>query len=208
MDDVFVNASDPVGLHSAINRFVELLFEYPFHTPTPDEYAMFHAQAAALRSASLSRQLGAVIATPEGDIMAVGTNEVPKAGGGLYWCGDPHDRRDFILRFDTSDTMRRNTLAEVLENLQERGWCVSDKAERKVEQLIAEVLDRPETLHDGKVQPPALEGTQLMDLIEFVRAEHAEMAAVINAARRGVAVKGCTLYCTTFPCHDCAARLR
>jgi deoxycytidylate deaminase len=30
------------------------------------------------------------------------------------------------------------------------------------------------------------------------------MAAVTDAARRGISVKGATLFCTTFPCHMCA----
>src|SRR5439155_327862 len=28
--------------------------------------------------------------------------------------------------------------------------------------------------------------------------------ALTDAAKRGVSVKGCTLYSTTFPCHECA----
>jgi cytidine deaminase len=43
-----------------------------------------------------------------------------------------------------------------------------------------------------------------MQLIEFVRAVHAEMSAITDAASRGVSIKGCTLFVTTFPCHECA----
>jgi cytidine deaminase len=90
---------------------VELLFGCDYHTPTRDEYGMFHAHAAALRSSSLARQVGAAITTEEGDIVAVGTNEVPKAGGGLYWFGDRPDRRDHILGVDPSDELRRELVA-------------------------------------------------------------------------------------------------
>jgi deoxycytidylate deaminase len=38
------------------------------------------------------------------------------------------------------------------------------------------------------------------DLIEFSRSIHAEMNAILNAARGGAVPIGCTLYCTTFPC--------
>lgn len=72
MADVFVNISDTNEVHKSINRFVELLFGNTFHTPTCDEYGMFHAQAAALRSASLGRQVGAVISAKDGNIIAVG----------------------------------------------------------------------------------------------------------------------------------------
>ncbi len=39
--------------------------------------------------------------------------------------------------------------------------------------------------------------------MEFIRAVHAEEAAICDAAARGIAIKGATLYCTTFPCHLC-----
>jgi hypothetical protein len=49
--DVFVDTTEQDSLRESLNRFVELLFGNTFHTPTRDEYGMFHAQAAALRSA-------------------------------------------------------------------------------------------------------------------------------------------------------------
>ena len=33
---------------------------------------------------------------------------------------------------------------------------------------------------------------------------HAEINAITNAARNGVSLEGCTLYCTLAPCSDCA----
>ena len=44
----------------------------------------------------------------------------------------------------------------------------------------------------------------LRELTEYGRAVHAEMDALLDAARRGVAVQGATLYVSTFPCHSCA----
>src|SRR3984893_10231227 len=50
----------------------------------------------------------------------------------------------------------------------------------------------------------ALDGTAAANLLEFGRRVHAEMAAICDAAMRGVRVRDGTLYCTTFPCHMCA----
>lgn len=198
--DVFVDASNPMGLQSSVKRFIELLFDdYPFHTPTRDEYGMFHAQAAALRSAALGRQVGAVIATTDGDIIAVGTNEVPKAGGGLYWSGDDPDHRDFTLGYDTNDKMKRNLLAEIFERLGKRKWLAKNKSKKQVDKLVEDALM-------GK-KSPLLSDAQIMNLIEFGRSVHAEMSALADASRRGVAVAGCTLFTTTFPCHDCARHI-
>jgi cytidine deaminase len=46
-----------------------------------------------------------------------------------------------------------------------------------------------------------------MGTIDYVRAVHAEVAALLDSARHGVAVCGCTLYTTTFPCHDCTKHI-
>ena len=52
-----------------------------------------------------------------------------------------------------------------------------------------------------------LRDSQLMAIIEYFRSVHAEMAALVTASRLGTTVKGATLYCTTFPCHECAKHI-
>lgn len=49
--------------------------------------------------------------------------------------------------------------------------------------------------------------TRLGNLTEFGRPIHAEMAALLDAARRGVAVEQHCLFTTTFPCHNCARHI-
>lgn len=103
--DFFVHSSpDADRLRGDIRRMVELLFGCPFHTPTFDEYAMYMAFSAALRSADLSRQVGAVV-TKGHQVLATGANDCPRAGGGLYWpersgpsgcIADVKDGRDFM----------------------------------------------------------------------------------------------------------------
>ena len=185
--DVFVEAEPREELDKYLRRFVQLFFGDPFQTPTKAEYAMFQAQAAALRSADLSRQVGAVVATPEGDIVAVGTNEVPKAFGGQYWADDGSDERDFKRGFDSNETTKREALEEAFDRLASDG-----------------TIEGVGTLDDfvGAVQ-----GTRLASITEFGRPVHAEMAALLDAARRGVSVAGNVLFTTTFPCHNCAKHI-
>ena len=194
--DIFVKASDVARLRQSLTTFVELLFgTQPFHTPSRDEYAMFHAQAASLRSSTPSRQVGAVISTEDGNVVAVGTNEAPKPGGGLYWSDNGAGLPDWKKGYDSSDKMRMVLLKDVLERLkQQEGWLSSAKQERKTDDLIKEAL-------------PFMSEARLMDISEFGRNVHAEMAALLDAARRGVSVEGLTMYCTTFPCHDCAKHI-
>lgn len=192
--DIFFNTSEPKAFETSLKRFIEMLFKHPFHTPLPDEYSMFIAEAASLRSADLGRQVGAAIATDDGGIVAVGTNEVPKSGGGLYWSDDTPDYRDFRWQYASSDTIRKTLLSDILSRLMKNGWFTKKRASEKLETLAKEAMAQ-------------MQGAQFMNLIEFQRAVHAEMAALLDAARRGVSVKDCTLYSTTFPCHDCAKHI-
>lgn len=134
--DVFVDMSDQEQMKQSINRFIELLFGNTFHTPTKAEYAMFHAHAAALRSSELGRQVGAAIATRDGDIVAVGCNEVPKSGGGLYWCEDKPDKREFQEGCDANDAQKRILIAETISILKTAGWLAPTQNSMNVESLV------------------------------------------------------------------------
>jgi cytidine deaminase len=105
--DFFVDASDRDRMRPQLERFVALIFGDPFRTPAREEYALMCADAAALRSAELGRQVGACLTAPDGEVIALGTNEVPKAGGGPYWEGDHGDAREFHRGNDTNDERKR-----------------------------------------------------------------------------------------------------
>lgn len=185
--DFFVDARSPAALSSSIERCLDIFFGDPFRTPSRDEISMFHAHAAALRSAELGRQVGATVATSNGVLIATGTNEVAKRGGGLYWEGDEHDDRDFRRGEDTNEVRRGRLVEELIARMREEGWLKPKYAKVDANRFLA-----------------VFDDTRLASLIEFGRAVHAEMAALMDAAMRGVGVQGCTLYTTTFPCHLCA----
>jgi deoxycytidylate deaminase len=188
--DFFVDLADRDNARDAITRFVRLILSEPYHSPTKDEYAMFHAVAAAARSADLSRQVGAAIATDRADIVAVGCNEVPRFDGGSYWEGDTGDARDFRRGGDANQHQRDRALDEILDRLVEARW-----------------LARARLKTTGTEFRRLLDGTRVDNLTEFGRAVHAEMSAITDAARRGVSIHQATLYTTTFPCHNCAKHI-
>jgi cytidine deaminase len=86
-----------------------------------------------------------------------------------------------------------------LHRLIEKNWIRKGKAKKGIKRLIDRLLYRANN--------PILAGTQVDSIIEFGRCVHAEMAAVVDAARRGAAVNGGVLYTTTFPCHECARHI-
>lgn len=197
--DFFVDMRDRKQLANSVNRFIELLFSNTFHTPSKQEYGMFMAHAAALRSAELGRQVGAAIVDGEGEVVVVGCNEVPKAGGGLYWSDDDPDKREFHNGTDTSDEQKRTMISETLSLLKSAGW-LSKKISRHDD---AEILE----LALGPSNPSLPKESRIRNVIEYGRAVHGEMAALTNAARKGSAVAKCTMFVTTFPCHLCARHI-
>ncbi|MFC1530663.1 anti-phage dCTP deaminase [Gemmatimonadota bacterium] len=194
--DLFVDVQgwDDKSLESAqsqIVRYVDLLFGRSIITPSSDEYGMYLAFSAALRSSDLSRQVGAAILGENGEVLALGTNEVPRAGGGQYWGGD-HDDRDFVRGYDSNAKIKLECAEEVMYHLDPERWAGLSPTEREAE-LAAGVQ--------------ALGQTRLMNLTEFGRAVHAEMEAILSAVRIGVCIRDQTLYTTTFPCHNCAKHI-
>lgn len=142
--DIFLDTLDANQLKGSLDRALELIFGNTFRTPSRDEYSMFQAWGASLRSSELGRQVGAVISNSDGDIIAVGTNEVPRSGGGLYWEGDIPDYREFVRGEDSSDTHKRNLIEDLLNRLRKEGWLHSDKANCKISELSKIALDPPE----------------------------------------------------------------
>jgi cytidine deaminase len=201
--DLFLNANKPGELEIEIRRFVRILFGYPFASPTVDEFCMFHARASALRSVDLSRQVGAVIATSNGAILSTGCNEVPYPGGGSIWESEIDetrpDNRDFVVGYDSSVRMAHELISEVLKRLSATGWLNDAKKAIDPDTLAQQALFQG--------NPPPLKGTRAAGVLEFGRVVHAEMAAISDSARRGVAIEGASLYCTTFPCHMCARHI-
>jgi len=192
--DFFVRISDNHDrLRCDIKRIVELWFGNPFLTPTFDEHAMFLAFSAALRSADLSRQVGAVV-TKDSQILSTGANDCPKAGGGLYWpirlpgkgcIGDIDQGRDYL-----------------------RAAGDSNRAEqiRIIDQIVEEGSKPDYNLNKGALRE-LLERSVIRDLTEYGRVVHAEMEALFSCSRNGLSTVGTTLYCTTFPCHNCAKHI-
>jgi deoxycytidylate deaminase len=184
--DAFVTTDDAARLSEQLSRILDLLFSCPTVSPTADEYAMFMAYAASLRSADLSRQVGAVIANSCGDIVATGANDVPRSGGGLYWPTED-DQRDYKQGSDSNEMEKQKLVLNIMKKFQ-------PDASKDDGVLVAEGFK-------------LLKDTGILNITEYGRAVHAEMEAILSAARNGILIRGSTLYSTTYPCHNCAKHI-
>ena len=164
---------------------------------------MYAAASAARNSACLSRQVGAAVTSSTGELLAVGWNDVPQSGGGLYGMR-PINTGFFRLR--TDDLMEdQRCFAQI------GGRCHNDTEKKAIAVKVVESLIENEVLNK-ELKDQAVEAilgdTRVKDLIEFSRAVHAEMHAVLGASRvAGDRVVGGKIYVTTYPCHSCARHL-
>jgi deoxycytidylate deaminase len=194
--DYFVDNSEKAPpnqtkMNESLHRFVHIMTMRQVVRPTIAETAMHHAHSARLRSACMSRQVGAALVDQRGNIVATGTNEVPRAGGGVY--GESFDRQEHLI--DHRCVFRASK------------YCSSNKEQN---QIIEEMITAfPELVSErGRDDVvAAIRRTRIGGLIEFSRAVHAEMDAILSAARVGVSPVGCRLFVTTFPCHYCARHI-
>lgn len=207
--DFIIDATREAGeLAEELNRLIKLLFGALFITPHTDEYGLFLARAAQARSGSMARQIGAAILRSDGSVVACGTNEVAKPlVGGQYWPDDDetYHGRDFEYEpvegqgvQDTSDWFRLRMAQTVIQQLNEQNAlseCLSDLTEQEQLQELY--------VRDGA----PLRNSLIKDNIDYIRAVHAEAAAIIDAGRHGVPVKGARMYTTTFPCHECSRHI-
>lgn len=185
--DYFINVGDNnEEIKNCVFRLIDLLFGNPFITPTFDEYAMFMAYSASLRSADLSRQIGAVI-TKNNEILTTGVNDCPKFKGGLYWqihdqnqYTDEPDGRDYMLGYDSNKIEQTKIINQILENLK---------------------------LENNSHNVKCIKQAGIGSLTEYGRVVHAEMEAILACARNNISSRDAIMYATTFPCHNCAKHI-
>ena len=195
LSDFFISlGKNDDHVKNTIQRFLELLFSNPFISPTFDEFAMFMAFNASIRSSDLSRQVGAIIARGQ-QIISAGANDTPRFGGGQYWAevdpetgvvNDAEDGKDYKRERDSNKAAQHEIIKEIVSALIENSLSSEDK-----KQELEEVLGQ----------------SKISDLTEFGRVVHAEMEAILSCSRIGVSTVSTSLYCTTFPCHNCAKHI-
>lgn len=187
-------------VRSKIERYLNIIFESEIITPTPNEIAMYEAKSAAGNSACLSRQVGAAITNEKGEIISRGWNDVPKFGGNLYKDGDEEDNRCINTGLCSNDLKKDDLTEDIVYNI------VNDEFLKK-ELFGSADINQSHTLFQ-KLQQVIRKNSKVKDLIEFSRSVHAEMHAIIIGSQLGGRrmIDG-KLFCTTYPCHNCARHI-
>lgn len=214
--DFFLDARSSASIRTQTARMVHLMFGEPFVPPTREEQAMYHAYTAGLRSSEMGRQVGAALFGPTGEILAVGTNDVPAPGGGLYWSpspsepGDAEDGRDFaqIPPLDSNTLWQRRIARELLVQMRRTKWLNPHRAQTLPPDPTDPTNDQYDITDDQLDRfLRDVDATRFRALTEFGRSVHAEMDVITTAARNGIPVSDREVACTTFPCHNCTRHL-
>ena len=190
------NAEAKGQILSKLERFFKLIFRSSVISPTEEENAMYAATSAARNSACLSRQVGAAVTSSSGELLSTGWNDVPRNGGGLYGKQsirlkviDPDHRCYTLQNRNCSNDAEKRILAEVV-----------------IDSLVQEKII-PVKKREAAIQT-IIKNSRLKDLIEFSRAVHAEMHAILGASRvAGERILGGKIFVTTYPCHSCARHI-
>lgn len=189
-----IDKSSHTAIDPKIKRFLSLVFNNDIITPTKHENAMYLAAAAAGNSACLSRQVGACLTNANGEVLSVGWNDVPKFGGGVY----QYSEQDPVGQ---TDNRCMNLKGGVCFNDLEKSIIRSDLIKEFIKEGVIREIDKKKAVK-------LLEDSRIKELIEFSRAVHAEMHAIISAGKKsGEGIQNGILYCTTYPCHNCARHI-
>lgn len=195
--DFVIDCTTHNSLAESAGRLINIFFGNPFVSPTKDEYCSYIANAASYRSLDLSRQVGAAIFGDNCEVISMGCNEVPKAGGGTYWSGSSVDFRDYAIGHDSNQKVREDMTRDALVRLQGKGWLSEKFTDSTPDELVSLAFNEK-----GNDKGP-LSSSMMKDIIEYGRMVHAEMNALADAARFRRSTIDSTLYCTTMPCHMC-----
>lgn len=168
--------------------------------PDRFEHAMLMASTSSWRAVGLTGRVGCAILDPVGDVIALGANEVPSAGGGQYWVDSVDDARQRPGDDDPARSAKRELVAAVLDYAHYHGADIDD-----VDCLADGFLG----FLDGELGQPGLPQTHaaVRSLESLGRVVHAELAALVVASRHTASCVGADVVVTQPPCRQCLRQL-
>ena len=145
LSDFFIRLDSNVRKHlqTKLKRYFHLIFSTDIITPFQDETAMYLAASASSNSGCLSRQVGASITDKSGEVLAVGWNDVPKHGGGVYISSkdEPDDINDHRCKnLDPKICFNARYKNEIIEKISINIAILQEEYENALEELLQNEL--------------------------------------------------------------------
>lgn len=101
---------------------------------------------------------------------------------------DANNGRDYKIGIDSNVQEKQKIIENILENLP---LSLKDKLNHNELEELKEHLSK----------------SKIKDITEYGRVVHAEMEALLACARNNISTINTILFCTTFPCHNCAKHI-
>ena len=202
--DFFVRSSNSnnLGIKVKIERYFHLIFNSKIIAPTYQETAMYYAKSASGNSSCLSRQVGATITDSNGMPLVQGWNDVPKCNGNLYNDSDNNPKRCKELGYCKNVKYKNEVFDETVNKIK----AILPK-EKEAEDTMLHIVSSEKSILAESIEN-IIRKSKFKDVIEYSRSIHAEMhAIVIGSQLTGNRMVGGDLYCTTYPCHNCARHI-
>lgn len=201
--DFFVRSSElnRSNIQVNIRKYFHLIFNSDIITPTYQETAMYSAKSAAGNSSCLSRQVGATITDKKGVPVVQGWNDVPKFGGNLYRDSEEKPMRCKELGYCSNVTYKNEIFDEIIDEIEQA-------IPKKDTQTVLKISGKNDKSEIAQKIEKILRSSKFKNIIEYSRSIHAEMhAIVIGSQLTGDKMVGGDLFCTTYPCHNCARHI-
>lgn len=183
-------------LRTEVDKFTRLLSGKYDDYPTQDEFGMCLAFQAGFRSNFPGgRQIGASIISQKGEVISVASIRAPSSDSNTT-----HQAESLIKGGYDKYKKEINQWAALLKKISEIDDDDFDK-------LVKSIGNEDENI--GNIDQRTFLSLKkfIDDALDFHPCTHAEIAAIIDAAKLGVSVRSATLYSTTFPCHLCAKEI-
>jgi len=194
----------------------------------PDEALMTAAYVESRRSSCLKRKVGAVIATPKGDIISAGHNDVPETAKACIddprygWCARDVIQEELGQKLNhcpgcgTKIEIKPYSCKACGKELADyRKRCPNQDCRAGVELSYICPSCGSDVFREFV---PGAGPERTGRLLDMCRALHAEENAILNLCKVGTVLphlhanqvglpEGCVLYSTTFPCNLCANKI-
>lgn len=219
--DFFIknNQSQKRDIENKINRFIGLIHGKNGLTPSINERGMYAAFSASLQSACLSRQVGAALCDDDGNLLAVGKNDVPKSGGGLYTYEDQEKDHRCVFKSgkcynDTNKIKIKDRIAKIIRSsLHEIENEINNEISEEFNEITPVIHAKKEIMERILSSVDSITGSiykkgKISLIMEYSRSIHAEMDVITTMARTSKeSTKDKILFTTTYPCHNCARHI-
>jgi deoxycytidylate deaminase len=128
------------------------------------------------------RQIGAAILSSTGEVISVASIRAPNP--------------------------LANTAYEDEQKIQQGYQSLHDKI-KNWEKFLSKIKEKENLCADCDLDKTDINELKqfIKDSLEYHPCTHAEISAILDAAKLGVSVRNATLYTTTFPCHLCAKNI-